>query len=257
MLSDLGTYATYHIKHKHRAMENMQTVSPEPTTRGSFLIRVLNLPSMPMACLYLAIIFFSSSWQKFTKPLEMRKILLVYNMACSIMSLYATFLFVQGLSVADSIFQKEFFPELQHAYLIYWLVKNVELLDTVFMVLRHRNRQISFLHVYHHCSMLLLSDLCYHYYPWPAIAPFLLFNSFIHIFLYFYYGQSAVNPSQRPTWKIRLTQLQIFQFVMDVVLATWGYLFHGFCIYGILYGITMLSLFSNFYFKAFNSKKAT
>ncbi|XP_078284586.1 very long chain fatty acid elongase 5-like [Rhinoraja longicauda] len=238
-------------------MENVQSVSPEPSTRGIFLFRFLNLSSVPLACLYLVMIFFSSSWQKYTKPLEMQKILLVYNMACSILSLYTSLVFLPGLSNADSIFQKESFPELQHAYFMYWLVKNLELLDTVFMILRHRHRQISFLHVYHHCSMLLLSDLTYHHYPWPAIAPFLLLNSFVHIFLYFYYGQSAVSPLQRPTWKKRMTQLQIFQFFMDLLLATWGYLFHGFCIYGILYGLTMLGLFSNFYFKAFYSKKVT
>ncbi|XP_069741578.1 very long chain fatty acid elongase 5-like [Narcine bancroftii] len=238
-------------------MENVQPVSPEPTTRGLILFRFLNLKSLPLSCVYLAMIFFSSVWQRHTKPVELRKILLVYNMACSIMSLYTSLLFLHGLSIAASIFQKEFFAELQHAYFMYWLVKHVELLDTVFMILRHRNRQISFLHVYHHWSMLLLSDLTYHYYPWPAIAPFLLLNSVVHIFLYFYYGQSAVNPTHQPTWKIRMTQLQIFQFVMDLILATWGYLFHGFCIYGIFYGLTMLSLFLNFYFKAFNSKKTT
>ncbi|XP_062926240.1 very long chain fatty acid elongase 5-like [Mobula hypostoma] len=238
-------------------MENVQPVSPEPTSRGIFLIRLLNLKSLPLACLYLAMIFFSSTWQKYTKPLELRKILLLYNMGCSFMSLYTSLLFLYGLSVATSIFQKEFFSELQQAYFMYWFVKNVELLDTVFMILRHRSRQISFLHVYHHCSMLLLSELTYHYYPWPAIAPFVLVNSFIHIILYFYYGQSAMNPAQRPTWKKRMTQLQIAQFLMDLALATWGYLFHGFCIYAILYGVTMLCLFLNFYFKAFNSKKAT
>ncbi|XP_072347731.1 very long chain fatty acid elongase 5-like isoform X4 [Scyliorhinus torazame] len=242
---------------KHLAMENLQSVDPKLTTGGSFYIRLLNLKSIPMACLYIAMIILSTYWQKYTKPLEMQKILLVYNMACSIMSLYATLLFLRGLSIATSIFQKEFFSELQYAYFTYWVIKNVELLDTVFMILRHRKRQISFLHVYHHCSMLILSDLTYHYYPWPAIAPFLALNSFIHVVLYFYYGQSALNPIQRPAWKKRMTQLQILQFLLDLILATWGYLYHGFCIYSIMYGLTMLGLFSNFYRKAFTSKKTT
>ncbi|XP_067876704.1 very long chain fatty acid elongase 5-like [Heterodontus francisci] len=238
-------------------MENLQSTNPELTTRGSFYTRILNLESMPIACLYIAMIFFSTYWQKYTKPLELQKILLVYNMACSIMSLYTTLLFLRGLRIATSIFQKEFFSELHHAYFMYWVIKNVELLDTVFMILRHRKRQISFLHVYHHCSMLILSDLTYHYYPWPAIAPFLALNSLIHVLLYFYYGQSALNPVQRPVWKKRMTQLQILQFLICLILAIWGYLFHGFCIYSIMYGLMMLGLFLNFYHKAFNSKKAT
>ena len=41
---------------------------------------------------------------------------------------------------------------------IYWISKYYELLDTVFMLLRHRLRQMSFLHVFHHASMAFLSD---------------------------------------------------------------------------------------------------
>lgn len=37
----------------------------------------------------------------------------------------------------------------------YFLVKILDLLDTVFFVLRKRTRQISFLHVYHHVAILL------------------------------------------------------------------------------------------------------
>lgn len=39
----------------------------------------------------------------------------------------------------------------------YYLIKLLDLLDTVFFVLRKRTRQISFLHVYHHVAILLAS----------------------------------------------------------------------------------------------------
>lgn len=38
-------------------------------------------------------------------------------------------------------------PDVKHAFFIYWITKHLELLDTVFMILRHRQRQITFLHV--------------------------------------------------------------------------------------------------------------
>ena len=44
------------------------------------------------------------------------------------------------------------------AFRIYFYSKIIELLDTVFMILRHKRRQISFLHVFHHASMVLLCD---------------------------------------------------------------------------------------------------
>ena len=127
----------------------------------------------------------------------------------------------------------------------------LELLDTLFMVLRHKSRQISFLHVYHHSSMLLLSDLARLYYSWPCIAVFLAMNSFVHVMLYLYYGLTALHPDDPPTWKKQMTQVQIAQFLVGMFIALFGYLYHSYCIYSILYGLTMTYLFSSFYYHAY------
>ena len=119
------------------------------------------------------------------------------------------------------------------------------------MVLRHKSRQISFLHVYHHSSMLLLSDLSRRYYAWPCIGVFLGMNSFVHILLYLYYGLAALFPYNPPTWKKQMTQIQIGQFLMGFVIAAVGYIYYNYCIYSILYGFTMTWLFSNFYYHAY------
>ena len=108
-----------------------------------------------------------------------------------------------------------------------------------------------FFQVYHHASILLLSDYAYHFNPWPAIGVMLGLNSFVHVFLYLYYGQAALNPSQRPQWKQQMTQLQMFQFVIGLIHSSVGYLHHGFCVYSIFYGFSMLGLFGNFYYHAF------
>ena len=110
---------------------------------------------------------------------------------------------------------------------------------------------LSCFQVYHHASILLLSDYSYHVCPWPAIGVMLGLNSFVHVFLYLYYGQSALNPSHRPQWKQKMTQLQMFQFVIGIIHSSVGYLHHGFCVYSIFYGLSMLGLFSNFYYHAF------
>lgn len=46
--------------------------------------------------------------------------------------------------------------KIPNALWFYYISKAIELLDTVFMILRKRNNQITFLHVFHHSSMLLL-----------------------------------------------------------------------------------------------------
>ena len=105
--------------------------------------------------------------------------------------------------------------------------------------------------MYHHASILLLSDYACHFTPWPAIGVMLGMNSFVHVFLYLYYGQAALNPTQRPQWKKTMTQLQMVQFVVGIVHSSFGYAHHGFCVYSIFYGVSMLGLFGNFYYQAF------
>ena len=43
--------------------------------------------------------------------------------------------------------------------------------------------------MYHHASMLLLSDLAYSKYPTANFAVGLMLNSFVHVVLYAYYGK--------------------------------------------------------------------
>lgn len=179
------------------------------------------------------------------------QVLAIHNFACSIISVYCLCGFLYGLQQSESTFVKEPSNYLKPYFKMYYTTKIIELLDTVFMIVRHRSRQISFLHVYHHSSMLLLSDCAYNMYPWPGIAPYLALNSFVHVVLYLYYGLTALFPDKSFPWKKHLTQLQILQFMVLFCHAAVGYLYHGYCVYGLFYGITMTSLFSNFYYQAY------
>ena len=104
-------------------------------------------------------------------------------------------------------------PYLKRTLYIYWVTKVVELSDTVFMLLRHKFRQISPLHVYHHASMLLLTDLAYSKYPYANFAVGLVLNSFVHVVLYAYLGLTAAG-YYGPQWKRRMIELEIVQFVL-------------------------------------------
>lgn len=68
------------------------------------------------------------------------------------------------------------------SFYLYWLTKFVDLLDTILMVLRKKDRQISLLHLYHHSVVPVLG----YYYLWyvfavPAINLFALLNSTVHV----------------------------------------------------------------------------
>ena len=182
--------------------------------------------------------------------------MVVYNFTASASSLYTFYGFTLALINANSSFERQTSDQLTHTLRIYWIAKTFELLDTIIMVLRHRQRQISFLHVYHHSSMLILSEVSYRFYPYVSTSLYLGLNSIVHVLLYFYYGISAMYPNNPPPWKKFLTQFQILQFIIDLVHATIGYMYHNHCIYGIFYCGAMIILFSNFYFLSYRKGKS-
>nr|XP_054773817.1 elongation of very long chain fatty acids protein 5-like [Lytechinus pictus] len=217
---------------------------------------LIGLQSFPVMVVYLILVALSPFYQRITNPYSLRQTMVVYNFTCSFISACTMLGAMAGMIAAGSIFQKESNDLLKNSFFLYWCSKHLELLDTLFMILRHRSRQISFLHVYHHASMVLLSDFGYHHFPTPGVAFGLSINAFVHVCLYYYYGYTAQRPlSGAPSWKRHLTEIQITQFVVDLVHAVIGYLFHGFCVYCLMYGATMLYLFSSFYYNAYVKKR--
>lgn len=86
-----------------------------------------------------------------------------------------------------------------------------ELLDTVFFVLRKKYNQITFLHVYHHTVMPIVSWGCTKYYPGGHEIFIGSINSFIHIIMYTYYMMAAMGPEYQKYlhWKKYITTLQM------------------------------------------------
>ncbi|XP_071952578.1 very long chain fatty acid elongase 5-like [Antedon mediterranea] len=215
----------------------------------------VGLQSFPVMIIYLIIVILSPYYQKVTKPISPQKLMICYNVCCSVASSITGVVFIIAIYQMQSLYLMETSELLKQAYLLYWMMKNFELMDTVFMILRHKHRQISFLHVYHHASMVLLTDYAYHLFPYVGIAFIPTINSFIHVCLYSYYAYTALNPSNPPAWKRYLTQLQILQFLLGGIHAMYGYAFHNFCIYSLIYAVVMISLFSNFYYQAYIKKR--
>lgn len=97
---------------------------------------------------------------------------------------------------------------------IYFLAKMSELLDTIFFVIRKKDRQITFLHMYHHTVMPMISWGATKYYPGGHGTLIGVINSFVHIIMYTYYMFSAMGPQfQRYLfWKKYITTLQMVRF---------------------------------------------
>ena len=73
----------------------------------------------------------------------------MYNFLCSALSLYSLAVVIKSFYHGGLLYTFAMVPDpnVKHAFFIYWITKHLELLDTVFMILRHRQRQITFLHV--------------------------------------------------------------------------------------------------------------
>lgn len=92
----------------------------------------------------------------------------------------------------------------------YFLLKMVDLLDTVFIVLKKKNSQLSSLHCYHH--FLMAFSMYFAVLTIPGGSPMLMgmINSFVHSCMYSYYFLATLNPKIKiSVWKKRLTQIQL------------------------------------------------
>lgn len=101
--------------------------------------------------------------------------------------------------------------------------KYAELCDTMFLVLRKKH--VSFLHWYHHATVVLLSIHALAYYS-PAALLMSGMNAIVHTLMYTYYLIAAVR-ERPPSWGKLLTKLQLSQMVIGVVLGIANYVGHS------------------------------
>lgn len=104
----------------------------------------------------------------------------------------------------------------------YLMIKLVDLLDTVFFVLRRKQNQITFLHIYHHMSVVALALLYVRFTFSEHVSILVFLNSFVHVFMYGYYFLASLGPEmqKRLWWKRYITAMQLIQFaIIFVVMA--------------------------------------
>ncbi|RZF39340.1 hypothetical protein LSTR_LSTR000861 [Laodelphax striatellus] len=147
---------------------------------------------------------------------------------------------------------------------MFFMTKVLDLLDTVFMVLRKKSHQASFLHLYHHTGMVLATWIGTKYVAGGHVVLFGTINSFVHTVMYIYYLLTALNPEYKKSiwWKKHITELQLIQFVLTSLHSAIA-LFNPYCKFPkvllaafIPQDVFMFFLFLDFYRKAYlNPKK--
>jgi len=141
---------------------------------------------------------------------------------------------------------------------LFYFTKPVEFIDTFIMVLKKNNRQISFLHVYHHISTFLIWWGVIYYVPGGDSYFSAAQNAFIHVLMYSYYFLASLKVPC--PWKKYLTQAQMLQFLLNaaqsVYVLYYDTAYPKFWAKVLLsFMVTLLILFGNFYVKS-NSRPA-
>uniref|UniRef100_A0A8D8UYL8 Elongation of very long chain fatty acids protein n=1 Tax=Cacopsylla melanoneura TaxID=428564 RepID=A0A8D8UYL8_9HEMI len=173
------------------------------------------------------------------KPLELKTAIMLYNIGQILLNSFFVF------QRAGSVW-------------LFFMSRLFDLVDTVFFVLRKKQSQVTFLHVYHHTVVALFGWMGTKFVPGGHGVFFGTINSFVHVVMYSYYSLALINPEYKNAWwKKYLTQMQMIQFVA-IGLHAVAALFNPNCNYpkslimlALPQNIFMFVLFADFYRKTY------
>lgn len=142
---------------------------------------------------------------------------------------------------------------------VFYLSKFYELLDTLIMILKRR--PLTFLHVFHHAIVVVMSFFWLQYTQSLQIIA-LLTNTAVHMLMYSYYLLCSLGI--KPFWKKLVTNCQIVQFVFSFTVSFVMLYLHfngegcegiGAWTFNAFFNASLLVLFVNFHRKQYRARR--
>ncbi|XP_050070821.1 elongation of very long chain fatty acids protein AAEL008004-like [Anopheles maculipalpis] len=206
------------------------------------------------------------------KAYDLRKVIRVYNIAQVLINsvLFLWIVIKMFIVYRDYNFSCQVcnystdFRGLEEMYLSYsyFLLKVLDLADTVFFVLRKKQSHVSFLHVYHHTVMVVGSYFGVLYVPGGHAIMLGIWNTLVHAVMYLYYFLSSYGSQYSGWWKQHLTRMQLLQFIHLAFHFGIPLFFNRECKFprfwmgvGFLQALFILALFMDFYIKSYIVKR--
>ncbi|XP_055772626.1 elongation of very long chain fatty acids protein 4-like [Salvelinus fontinalis] len=177
------------------------------------------LPTLAISSSYLLFLWLGPKYMQNREPFQLKKTLILYNFSMVVFNFFICkelFLAARAAGysyICQSVDYSDDPNEVRIAAALWWyfISKGVEYLDTVFFILRKKFNQVSFLHVYHHCTMFTLWWIGI---KWVAGGQSFFgahMNAAIHVLMYLYYGLASFGPKIQKYlwWKKYLTVIQM------------------------------------------------
>ncbi|XP_064482454.1 very long chain fatty acid elongase 4-like [Ornithodoros turicata] len=227
------------------------------------------LPVLAIIAVYLAIVFWGPRVMSKRQPFQLRPVLIIYNFSVASLNLYIALEILycitkrrySWLCQLVDYSDNEYEVRIARALWWYYMSKLIEMLDTVFFVLRKKDNQLTYLHIYHHSTMFFFWWIGVKWVAGGSAAPGPSINCLVHVLMYSYYGLTALGPKiQRYLWwKKYLTLIQLVQFSAGLGFGLNGILsgckFTRWMQYAfVTYAFSFLLLFGNFYIYAYRSR---
>jgi hypothetical protein len=170
-------------------------------------------PWLIVVC-YLSCIFKLESFMKTRPPYDLRPALFIWNSFLTLFSAVGLFYTAPSALLNFPNTCNITLNETASVWMTLFMVsKTPELFDTAFLVLR--KRKISFLHTFHHASVLVYCWTAYAFES-PIGIYFTVMNYAVHFLMYAYYALAVYG---KPIWGNFITTIQILQMALGLAIT--------------------------------------
>ncbi|XP_076228121.1 very long chain fatty acid elongase 4-like [Nomia melanderi] len=187
------------------------------------------IPLTLMSALYLYFVLdYGPKYMKDKKPYSFKTFIFGYNVfqiIANALLIYHTFdagWYTDGFmhcTKLDYTYSRNAYKMAQITWYLLCL-KVIDYIETILYVLRKKDRQVSFLHLYHHVSTVFVAWLTVKYFPNGYAMTLFGLNCGIHVLMYTYYLLSSYGPKIQKILapiKPMVTLSQIIQFLVMLV----------------------------------------
>jgi elongation of very long chain fatty acids protein 4 len=205
---------------------------------------------------YLVSIYLLQSYMQAKQAYSLKSLMLAYNLFQVLFNGYIVY-GLNSLISFPNIFglNTPYNERLEFFVYLHYISKYVDFFDTLFIILRKKQNQLSFLHIYHHSTIpIVWGSLLYIGHGNGTAAFGAWINSVIHVIMYSHYYYTSLGYNN--PYKKYITQAQMGQFVLClshsmIVIAFENIVPKHLAITQTIYHMQMLYLFNKFYVKSY------